>query len=440
MRRSLAIGAGGLLALACGSTAEPRPQWHVEVVTDAPLPHFADRVRVDLVAESGASACTGCTRLFDASPGKFPLSFGVVPPEPRVPLWVRARLFRGATVGSDGAPSGGAFIDITGKLPSDPSRVGLELPMDCFGVVDGEPFTSCAPTTQTLVPAPELGPPAVQALEPGAWAAAASVPCGNVPTDMVCVPGGAFILGEPTGPPYADAADARPERLVVLSPFALDAAELTVGKLRSLASQLSSAPTLADPKLDPRVGCTYSPSGINDDLPVNCLDRTLAAEVCALMGKRLPTEAEWEYAASGAGAESTFPWGEDEDVCDYATIALGDVSLSRQDPSCRAINQVISPGLVAGGNPLDRTALGLVNMAGNVAEWVEDDYALYDAPCWTAGPQLKDPVCVASSARASVRGGSWKSGRQYARAAARSSADTGDSGTGVRCAKSAGGP
>src|SRR5262249_3488345 len=106
-----------------------------------------------------------------------------------------------------------------------------------------------------------------------------------------------------------------------LSPYAMDVREITVGVVRHLVAENPGlAPIMhgTDPSTIP---CKYlGPADpTNDDEPVNCVTHDLAARICKALGnKRLPTEAEWEYAAGNRDKEDDYPWGDDGDACKYA--------------------------------------------------------------------------------------------------------------------------
>jgi formylglycine-generating enzyme required for sulfatase activity len=104
----------------------------------------------------------------------------------------------------------------------------------------------------------------------------------------------------------------------------------------------------------------------NDALPMNCLDWFEAEAFCIWDGGRLPTEAEWNYAAAGGTQQRAYPWGSATPDCTYAN----------------------SPGCVGGANrvgsesPKGDGLYGQADLAGNVWEWVQDWYATpYANPC-----------------------------------------------------------
>jgi len=108
------------------------------------------------------------------------------------------------------------------------------------------------------------------------------------------------------------------------------------------------------------------------DYPVIWVTRDQAAEYCSWVGGRLPTEAEWEYAARGP-ENLTFPWGNEFDpsrvnYCD-ASCAHGVV-----DPSCDDGYPETAP---VGSFSSGVSWSGALDMAGNVREWVSDWFGYY---------------------------------------------------------------
>jgi formylglycine-generating enzyme required for sulfatase activity len=232
---------------------------------------------------------------------------------------------------------------------------------------------------------------------------------------MVCVPGGAFLLGSARYPPVTASWVPVPEHAVQLSPFALDIEEFTVGAIRTLVQDrnlpepLAGDPTNYDSNDGP---CTYisSTDARNDAMPANCLTWYTADLACRLLGKRLPSEAEWEYAARNLTAETPYPWGTDPNACAYATVAHGRY-LDFEATNCETVANDFAIGPVARGSARDRTSLGLLNLGGNVGEWVRDFLNPYSAPCWNppGARLLVNPVCndnVMQGER-SYRGGFW---------------------------------
>jgi len=432
-----------MLVAGCSGDAAPRDQWTVVVSTDAPLPQFGDRLLFEVVDSSGSPACSNCRREF-ATPKSWPVSFGIVPSGSE-PARVRARLYRSAYAGTDGLPLGPAVIDAVGILPraAGDTPVGVDLVLGCFGTpADAAAGTACDPVTGQPGPQHLLDSPPGAPLVPGTSPLAVTKPCrGAAPSGMVCVDGGAFILGAPRFAALLGSYDPAPEHLVVLDPFALDVDEFTVGALRQLIRDGKvTGPLRARGQAVNDEYCTYlgADDGANDAKPVNCIPRDTAVEACAALSKRLPTEAEWEFAAGNRTEETTYPWGGDEDdFCDRTIVARGGVE--QLDAQCLdSSGTVVGP--VAGGAARDVTKLGIRNLAGNLCEWMPDAFAPYDSACWNAGV-LHDPMCSAAQAgtiQQSIRGGSWGAAPISARVYTRNgNAGPGvDDSTGFRCAVS----
>jgi formylglycine-generating enzyme len=105
---------------------------------------------------------------------------------------------------------------------------------------------------------------------------------------------------------------------------------------------------------------------------MNCIDWFEAEAFCIWDGGRLPTEAEWNYAAAGGSAQRTYPWGSPAPDCNYANFHNTDYCVL---PGTGRVNRVGSESTKGDG------AYGQSDLAGNVAEWVQDYYSAYLNPC-----------------------------------------------------------
>ncbi len=158
------------------------------------------------------------------------------------------------------------------------------------------------------------------------------------------------------------------------------------------------------------------PPGEHPEHPVAMVSWTDASAYCQWQGKRLPTEAEWEYATRGPEGR-TYPWGD----------AAPTASLARFGGQYRG--PVEGAALAAGATPE-----GIRHLAGNVAEWVQD---WWDPGYYAASPG-EDPQGPAEGDYRVVRGGSWSSPADELRSSARAyfNPDKGAGYLGFRCARS----
>lgn len=254
-------------------------------------------------------------------------------------------------------------------------------------------------------------------------------------TERVCVPGGTFLLGDPTL--IARGADAgTPERLAAIPTFVMDRYEYTVARYRSALARGFEPPDggpLNTPiKLEEDgiySACTWnelSGGGVafpaQEDLPLSCVSWLTARALCEFEGGRLPGVAEREYAASASGraVETTYPWGETLPSCDQAVFGRW-LEPSRGSTACLAATSARGPSPV-GAEPFasfDRTPDGVVGLGGNVAEWTLDSHRAYSDACWQSQPHLA-PACNEDEAPLrTIAGGSWRSLAAGTRAASR---------------------
>jgi formylglycine-generating enzyme len=423
----------------------PLGQVLVYVDTDAPVgpgdprgpaPLF-DRLRVEIFAPGERSPCAGCARelVLDAEKlGRRAFSFGFVP-RPRELGW-RARLtmFRSSGLST---PRRASSVELVGYLPAvgedGVSEVTARLRVDAVGVPRG------------TLDAPILfddGAPAES--EVGTWPSAQIVDCvGPSRAGAACVPGGAFFMGDPRVNVERGAVGGAREHLVVLSPYHLDAREVTVADVRaSSLAVLDSRGRAIDPVDDMRDAlagrCDYTTApGPHEALPVTCVSWELARRFCQARGGDLPTEAQLEAVATARGGRLA-PWGDRDPSCDEAAVGL---QLARSAGGCsdadpNAIGARTLPA-VAGAGSADRVDLGgvsILDVGANVAEWTRDAYADDDAPCWSGGAPLRDPSCVDPAARRSVKGADYLTLPAEYAPARRATRPDGDARIGFRCA------
>ena len=196
---------------------------------------------------------------------------------------------------------------------------------------------------------------------------------------MVLIPAGEFLMGSDSE------GDHSPSHLVYVDAFYVDAYEVSnVGYLRFCEATGHRLPAFWG-MAGFRCGPDYP------DHPVVGVSWRDAGAFAEWAGKRLPTEAEWEYAARGGREGLTWPNGD--------TL----------QPSDGNYNKSYKGGPVAVGRYLPN-GYGLYDVQGNVVEWVEDYYAAdYYAACAATSPAV-NPRGPASGRFRVIRGGGWHSG------------------------------
>jgi iron(II)-dependent oxidoreductase len=206
--------------------------------------------------------------------------------------------------------------------------------------------------------------------------------------EMIYVPAGKFQMGTTSetihrlctelGPDHLDkctellsTGDVLSAYTAEVSSFWIDRYEVTVAQYQNCVKlgsctdiDLSQTPDLASPDNKPQVAVTWYQ----------------AIRFCNYRGARLPTEEEWQFAASGP-ENNAYPWGNSFVQANY--------------PVANSTHPI-------GGVPGDRSWIGVYDMAGNVAEWVENLYLPYsrNVTNWSGFSEV-DRVS---------RGGSWGSG------------------------------
>jgi formylglycine-generating enzyme required for sulfatase activity len=209
----------------------------------------------------------------------------------------------------------------------------------------------------------------------------------------VRIPGGKFTMGSSGG-----RADAHPPHEVTVNSFQIAKTLVTNKQYKAcVAAGSCTALHLSDGTCRVYDGSKWDMGSLpesfqGDDQPAVCVDWNQAQVFAQWAGGRLPTEAEWEYAARSAGKDQKYPWGDEAATCERAIINDGVLA-----PGCGRI----STGPVC-SKPAGNTRQGLCDMAGNAWEWMEDWYH----PSYSGAPADGSAWVDAGSARV-VRGASW---------------------------------
>jgi len=199
--------------------------------------------------------------------------------------------------------------------------------------------------------------------------------------DMVFVPAGSFMMGSNEGD-----SDEKPIHHVYMDGFYMDKYEVTVAQFRAFCNETGRK--MPD-----------QPAWNEDDHPVVNVTWDDAAAYAEWAGKRLPTEAEWEYAAREGGKDVRF--GNGKDIADPNEINFDGRSQYKKSYSISGVYcERTTP--VASFAP---NALGMYDMSGNVWEWCAD---WYDENYYKKSPE-RNPKGPSSGQLRVLRGGSWGS-------------------------------
>ena len=258
----------------------------------------------------------------------------------------------------------------------------------------------------------------------------------NNVTRLVTIPGGTFRLGTTVNEiqtaveqcltrdggncqiSYGE--DSTPQVEVQMSEFQMEQTEVTFGQyvqfLNYLRSQGSNHLTgcggfICIQTLNERSqesggviifdGANYEVPTTLTEFPVYAVSWYGAKAYCEAIGRRLPTETEWEYAARSAGGDFIYPWGNDFSA-DFAKTRI-------------PVDGPQGP-VAVGSYPNRGTGQGLLDMAGNVEEWVSDWYGEdYYSQLASTGSAAVDPQGPATGLEKVLRGGSWNAFPFFAR-------------------------
>ena len=198
---------------------------------------------------------------------------------------------------------------------------------------------------------------------------------------QVYIPAGTFHMG---GYDVRAAPDEFPAHDVTLDAYWMDLLEVT-NAMYQLCVRAGVCTLPQNPGTARKADYFNNPEF--KDYPVVYVTWGQAKTYCEWTGRRLPTEAEWERAARGDDMR-TFPWGEDKADYRFANF-----------------NMLVTDTSRVGSYPLGASPFGVLDMAGNVAEWTND---FYSPTFYASALEMFNPVgpTSSSSLKRVVRGGS----------------------------------
>jgi formylglycine-generating enzyme required for sulfatase activity/serine/threonine protein kinase len=273
---------------------------------------------------------------------------------------------------------------------------------------------------------------------------ASAAPVLSCPDGMVLIPAGQFFMGSE----LKDApANQKPSHNVSLGAFCIDLYEVTakqyrecsdVGKCRRATPEVEWPNITAADKKTYSTLCTLADPE-KADHPANCLNWDMANTYCKNNDKRLPTEAEWEYATRGPDGR-VYPWGDEAptaqhlNACGSECLAWAKQNkVSQQFPGALyEADDGYATTAPVGKFPAGRSRFGPFDVVGNVWEWVADWQGDYQAG------DLKNPTGPESGEKRVIRGGAWNgSFPEWLHPAFRYAQDpkSQSHGVGFRCAK-----
>ncbi|WP_447972773.1 formylglycine-generating enzyme family protein [Nitrospira sp. Kam-Ns4a] len=229
---------------------------------------------------------------------------------------------------------------------------------------------------------------------------------------MVLIPGGEFVMGSPDGEGLDNE---QPEHKVWVDAFYLDKYEVTNGRYEKFMEETGHAM----PKFWEQLDLT-----VHSELPVIGVSWQDAKAYCEWAEKRLPTEAEWEYAARGTD-HRRYPWGNaapNDQLANYG-----------KKWSHKFYNDRLEP---VTSHEAGKSPFGIYNMAGNVFEWVAD---WYEIKYYRRSPE-RNPTGPSEGELKVMRGGSWNFASEYLRTTSRMQMKPieREADLGIRCARNVG--
>jgi formylglycine-generating enzyme required for sulfatase activity len=298
------------------------------------------------------------------------------------------------------------------------------------GAFSFSPGARAPATTETAAAAPAPAPaaadpaaPTAKSLDPAPAGGAGAKGCTNCP-EMVALKGGSFMMGSPNDEDDRTEYEG-PQKKIAIKPFSIGKYDVTVAQFAEFIKATKYQPSdVCDTEGTGKSGRgSWDDPHINqtDKDPVVCVSwddaKAYADWLAKTSGKpyRLPTEAEWEYAAR-AGQTGAHDWADSDDACGYANVA--DAAAKRKFSRWTVVSCDDGFTFTSPVGSLKPNAFGLYDTLGNVKQWVDG----CGANSISGIPADGSPESGGACNYRSVRGSAWNATPNIVRLAFREKA------------------